>query len=179
MGHLMGLLDEPWLGIRPTGKVAMLRYAAFHKVENGKITETAMYFDIPHLMVQAGYQPFPPQTGAQLVQPGPMPHDALLFDMQPPEEGEKTLAAINYMATDLSTWKGGREEPLVDELRRSWHEDMLWWGPTGIARPIRSNAMPSILARFEKRFKHGNLMAIYAAWQKAIMAAFRLAKPDA
>lgn len=130
MGHLMGLFDEPWLGIRPTRKIAMLRYAAFHKIEGGKITETAMYFDIPHLMMQAGQDPFPPQTGAHLVQPGPMPHDALLFEAQPEAEGQKTLDAINAMVTDIRSWQ--KEVPLVDELRRTWHEDMIWWGPAGI-----------------------------------------------
>ncbi len=132
MGHLMGLFDEPWLGIRPTRKIAMLRYAAFHKVENGRISEEAMFFDIPHLMMQAGQNPFSPQTGAHLVQPGPMTHDGVIFDAQNPNEGELTLAAINHMIRDISKWSGGREEPLVDELRRSWHEDMLWWGPHGI-----------------------------------------------
>jgi hypothetical protein len=29
MGHLMGLFDAPWLGIAPTGKMALLRYASF------------------------------------------------------------------------------------------------------------------------------------------------------
>ena len=46
MGHLMGLFDAPWLGIQPTGKIVMLRYADFHRVEDGVITETAMYFDL-------------------------------------------------------------------------------------------------------------------------------------
>ena len=132
MGHLMGLFDAPWLGIQPTGKIAMLRYADFHRVENGVITETAMYFDIPHLMMQAGLNPFPPQTGAHLVQPGPMTHDGLLFEAQPAEEGIRTLAAIDYMVTDIKDWKGGRVESLTDELRRSWNEDMIWWGPAGI-----------------------------------------------
>lgn len=132
MGHLMGLFDQPWLGIQPTGKIAMLRYAEFNRIEADKIVETAMYFDIPHLMMQAGLAPFPPQTGAHLVQPGPMPHDGLLFAPQPPEEGQKTLAAIDYMVGDIKTWRGGREEPLVEELRRSWNEDMVWWGPAGI-----------------------------------------------
>ena len=36
------------------------------------------------------------------------------------------------MIGDIKTWKGGRKEPLVDELRRSWTEDMIWWGPAGI-----------------------------------------------
>ena len=132
MGHLMGLFDQPWLGIQPTGKIAMLRYAEFNRIEAGKIVQTAMYFDIPHLMMQAGLSPFPPQTGAHLVQPGPLTHDGLLFAPQPPEEGQKTLAAIDYMVGDIKTWRSGREEPLVEELRRSWNEDMVWWGPAGI-----------------------------------------------
>ena len=132
MGHLMGLFDRPWLGIQPTGKIAMLRYADFHRVEHGVITESAMYFDIPHLMMQAGLNPFPPQTGAHLVQPGPMTHDGVMFGPQPPEEGVKTLAAIDYMVTDIKDWKGGRTESLTDELRRSWTRDMVWWGPAGI-----------------------------------------------
>ena len=132
MGHLMGLFDQPWLGIAPTGKIAMLRYAEFNRVIDGKIAETALYFDIPHLMIQAGLNPFPPQTGAHLVQPGPMTHDGVMLDPQPTEEGEKTLAAINYMVGDIKSWTGGKSEPLVEELRRSWNEDMIWWGPAGI-----------------------------------------------
>ena len=130
MGHLMGLFDAPWLGIAPTRKIAMLRYAAFHKVVDGQIVDEAMYFDLPHLMVQAGYRPFGPQTAAELVQPGPMTHAGLMFDPQPPEAGVATLAAINAMISDLGTW--GLGLPLEDELRRTWAEDMIWWGPTGI-----------------------------------------------
>lgn len=130
MGHLMGLFDASWLGIPPTGKMAFLRYCEFTRVTDGKITETAMFFDVPHLMVQAGLSPFPPQTAAQLVQPGPMTHDGLMFAPEPAEEGEKTLAAINAMITDLGQWQSGLS--LEDELRRTWHEDMIWWGPTGI-----------------------------------------------
>ena len=132
MGHLMGLFDQPWLRIRPTRKIAMLRYCEFSHVADGMVTESALFFDIPHLMMQAGQNPFGPQTGAALVQPGPMTHDGLLLGPQPPEDGVRTLAAIDYMIDDLASWSGGQSEPLVDELRRSWHEDMLWWGPAGI-----------------------------------------------
>ena len=74
MGHLVGLFDAPFLSIPPTGKMAFLRYAEFLKIENNTITETAMFFDVPHLMAQAGVPVFPPQTGAELVQPGPKTH---------------------------------------------------------------------------------------------------------
>ncbi len=132
MGHLMGLFDNEWLGIQPSRKIAFLRYCEFNKVENGKITESAMFIDIPHVMMQVGLNPFPPQTAAHLVQPGPMTHEGLLFDEQDAAEGEKTLDAIDFMVNDIRTWKEKQEMPLVDELRRSWKEDMIWWGPAGI-----------------------------------------------
>ena len=160
MGHLMGLFDAPWLGIRPTGKMAFLRYCEFNKVENGKITETAMFFDIPHFMMQAGLQPFPPQTAAELVQPGPMTHDGLMFNEQPAERGAATLALINAMISDLGQWNSGLS--LEDELRRTWSEDMIWWGPTGIGatytieRYAQQHSGP-FRAGFADRSKTGHL----------------------
>ena len=130
MGHLMGLFDQEWLGIAPTRKMAFLRYCEFNRVEDGKIIETSMYFDIPHLMMQAGLNPFPPQTAAHLVQPGPMTHEGLCFEQQDPAEGVRTLAAINAMIQDLGQWDSGLE--LEDELAQTWHDDMIWWGPAGI-----------------------------------------------
>lgn len=130
MGHLMGLFDEPWLSIAPTGKMVFLRYCEFNRVENGKITETAMYFDIPHFMIQAGLNPFPNATGMHLVQPGPMTHDGLLFDVQDKSTGQDTLKLINKMIGELGQWQS--ELSLEDELRQSWAEDMIWWGPAGI-----------------------------------------------
>ena len=132
MGHFMGLFDKEWLGIQPSGKMAFLRYCEYNKVENGKITETAMFFDIPHLMIQVGLNPFPPQTGGHSIQPGPMTHEGLMFEEQDIAEGEKTLAAIDFMVNDIKTWQEEQDLPLVEELRRSWNEDMIWWGPAGI-----------------------------------------------
>jgi hypothetical protein len=130
MGHLVGLFDAPWLGIRPTRRMAFLRYAEFNRVEGGRIAETAFFFDIPHVMIQAGQDPFPPATAAHLVQPGPIGHDGLLYDPQDPAEGKRTLATINAMISDLGTWQLGL--PLEEELARTWHDDMIWWGPGGI-----------------------------------------------
>ena len=130
MGHLVGLFDKLWLGIEPTGKMAFLRYCSFDRVVDGKIVETAMYFDIPHLMTQAGQNPFPAQTAQHLVQPGPITHDGQLVDEQPAVTGEKTLATINKMISDLGQWQN--ELPLEEELALTWHDDMIWWGPEGI-----------------------------------------------
>jgi hypothetical protein len=146
MGHLMGLFDRPLLGIRPTGRIAMLRYAEFHRVTDGRISETAMFVDLPHFMTQVGQNPFPPQTGAHLVQPGPLTHDGLLYDEQPAELGRATLAAINAMLNNPGLKFHAPDEAV--RLARVWHDDMIWWGPGGIGasftieRYIRQHCLP-------------------------------------
>ena len=37
MGHLMGQFAKPWLGIRPPGRIAMLRFAEFNRVEDQQV----------------------------------------------------------------------------------------------------------------------------------------------
>ncbi len=130
MGHLMGLLDAPFLGIRPNRRIAMLRYVEFNKVVDGKIVETALFCDLLHLMRQAGQYPLPPQTGMHLVQPGPATHDGLLFDDAAPAEGEQTLALVNRMIGDINAHQ--RFDSPQQELAQSWHDDFIWWGPEGI-----------------------------------------------
>ena len=104
MGLLHGafnrIFDFPWLGIKPTKKLTMLRYAEFHKVENGKISETAFYFDIPHLMIQAGYSPFSDQKTAHIIQPGPATHGALLCADAAAAGSKKTIDSINLRSEE-------------------------------------------------------------------------------
>jgi hypothetical protein len=146
MGHLMGLFDRPWLGILPTKRIAMLRYCEFNRVEDGRIVETALFCDIPHLMMQAGQNPFPPQTGAMLVQPGPRTHDGLCYDSQDPARGKAALAVINRMLGGMK--ERTREEDPVMRLQMDWRDDMIWWGPAGIGatytieRYLRQHSFP-------------------------------------
>ncbi len=130
MGHLMGLFDKPLLGIQPTGRIAMLRFVEFNCVEDGRITETAMFCDLLHLMMQAGQWPLPPQTGAHLIQPGPMTHEGLMYSVQDPVQGKATLAAINTMLNN--PWASVDNVDEATRLARVWHNDMIWWGPAGI-----------------------------------------------
>ncbi len=129
MGHFMGLFDKPFVGIPPHHKIAMIRYAEFHKVENNKITETALFIDLLHLMAQVGITPITAQTAMHLIQPGPRTHDGLLFEPQDQAKSQETLALINRMIGDINQGQYATPE---EELRQCWHEDMLWWGPTGI-----------------------------------------------
>lgn len=150
MGHLMALFDRPWLGILPTGKIIMLRFVEFNRVEDGRIAETAMFVDLVHLMMQADQYPLPPQTGMMLVQPGPMTHEALMYDVQDPAEGDRSLAAINALLHNPRSSVDGSSE--ADRLARVWHDDMIWWGPGGIGATY---TIPRYIKQHSEPFSDG------------------------
>jgi len=150
-GHFMGLFDRPLLGIRPTARIVMLRFAEFNRVEDGRIAETLMFVDLLHLMMQAGQWPLPPQTGAHLVQPGPRTHDGLMYDPQDPARAQATQDAIHAMLKNPG--RGFFVPDAAERLAEVWHQDMIWWGPAGIGaaytieRYLRQHSDP-----FDKAF---------------------------
>ena len=129
MGHMMGLFDNDWLGIPSSGKMAFLRYVEFNRISGGKIAETALFCDIISVMQQVGLNLLPLQTGAAFITPGPRTHDGLMFEKQDPVESKKTIDLINQMIHDLTTSYMRSPD---DELARTWHKDMIWFGPAGI-----------------------------------------------
>ena len=174
MGHFMGLFDQPWLSIPPTQRMAFVRYAEFHRVENGQITETALFLDLISVMRQAGHNPLPPQTGASFIYPGPQTHDGLLLDPQDADQGINTQALINRMISDLSRANQVANEtnnnsvpPSV--LAQTWHDNMIWYGPEGIGatytidryqhqhqHPFRFNLTGKTFNGHVARFSEGN-----------------------
>ena len=102
----------------------------------GKISETALFVDIIGIMHQVGLTPLPLQTGASIIAPGPRTHDGVMFGEQDPQESKKTIDLIKRMIDDLVS--SGVSSPSA-ELRRTWHEDMLWWGPAGIGATYTIN----------------------------------------
>lgn len=177
MGHLMGLFDSEWMGIRPTGKMISLRYAEFSCVEKGKITKTGMFIDIIGFMLQAGINPLPPSTGQYFVYPGPKNHNGLLFDDAPEEEGVKTLALVNKMVDDLSELNDSGAMGCPPEvLEKSWSKNMIWYGPGGIGAsytipryqkqhqlPFRNNLKDKKFNGHVCRFAEGNF-ACFFGW---------------
>lgn len=129
MGKFMGLFDREWLGIRPTGKIALVPYCEFHRVADDRIVESALWLDIISVMKQTGYNPFGPQTGAEIINPGPRTADGLLFEPQEEHESQRTLDLIMQMCNDLV---GDGMESSQNVLLQTWHPDMLWFGPSGI-----------------------------------------------
>ncbi|MBT91604.1 MAG: polyketide cyclase [Deltaproteobacteria bacterium] len=133
MGHLMGLLDQDWLGMRTTRKLAFLRYADFYCVHEGQLVRGVFFCDLIGVMHQLGISPLPLQTGVSFLYPGPRTHDGLLFEYQDNRESKKTLDLVNRMLADLKALDiSGDDLPPPEYLARTWHEDMIWYGPAGI-----------------------------------------------
>ena len=148
MGHLMGLFDAPFLGLKPTRRITMLRYAEFHRIADGQIIETAFFCDLLHLMRQAGQYPLPAQTGAHLVQPGPATHDGLLYQPVPEAEGAQTLDLICRMIGAITDHRQFATPEA--ELAQHWHDDMLWWGPEGIGATF---GIPRYIEQHQRPFR--------------------------
>jgi hypothetical protein len=130
MGNIIGLLDGKWLGFPATRKMTFFRYAEFNCVKDGKICKTGLFFDILGVLSQAGINPLPLQTGAQIIVPGPRTHDGLLFEVQEEQETVKTLDLVNLMKDDLQGYDDFFCPPNI--LANTWQDGMIWYGPTGI-----------------------------------------------
>lgn len=175
MGHFLGLFDSDWLAIPATGRLAYLRYAEFHKIEDGRIAETALFCDLLSLMEQAGVYPLPPMTGASFMYPGPRGHDGQLDAPQDPLAGEATLALVNAMIADLAALnalEGHRCPPEL--LAKAWAADMFWYGPSGIGAshtigryqeqhqyPFRLNLSDKTYNGHVARFAEGNFAGFF------------------
>ena len=175
MGHFMGLFDHEWLGIPPTQRMAFLRYAEFHRIENQKIAETALFCDIISIMEQAGHYPLPPQTGASFIYPGPKTHDGLVLETQDANESAKTIQLVNRMVADLLQLNQTNNNRCSPELlAKTWHDDMIWYGPTGIGAsytieryqkqhqyPFRENLKDKVFNGHVCRFAEGNFAGFF------------------
>ncbi|MCX7056532.1 MAG: nuclear transport factor 2 family protein [Proteobacteria bacterium] len=177
MGHFLGLLDGDWLGIRASRKMTMLRFAEFNSVREGKIVKTGFFCDLIGVMHQMGINPLPPQTGASIVYPGPRTHDGLLMSRQPAAEGVKTLSVLSRMINDLNELnRTGNDRCPPEVLARSWHDDMIWYGPAGIGAsytieryqqqhqyPFREGLRDKVFHGHVCRFAEGNY-ACFFGW---------------
>ena len=174
MGHFLGLFDHNWLGIPATRKMIFVPYAEFHRVEHGKIAESALFIDIIRVMQQAGIDPFPHQTATAIIQPGPRTHDGLLHGKHDPKEAQATLDLVERMVADLSNLNSsGDNHPPPSLLASTWHEDMIWYGPAGIGSaftipryqeqhqyPFRQKLGDKVFIGHVARFAEGS----YAGW---------------
>lgn len=104
-------------------------------------------------MHQLGLNPLPLQTGASFVYPGPRTHDGLLIEPQDQQESQKTLKLVNQMIGDLTVLnKNENDCPHPDLLKKTWHDDMIWYGPAGIGA---SYTIPRYQEQHQFPFRRG------------------------
>ncbi|MEM6385564.1 MAG: ester cyclase [Pseudomonadota bacterium] len=127
MGNYIGTFLAPFLDIPPTGRLAHMRYHEFFRIEDNRVTEAQIIWDIPELMMQAGAWPMAPQLGAYLCTPAPMSQDGLATG----GNGQSAMDHVIAMLTDLCRHpaEGG---PEIMRLDRYWHPRFNWYGPAGI-----------------------------------------------
>ena len=80
MGHLLGLFDAPFLGMRPTRRGTMLRYAEFNRVEGDQIVDSTVFLDVMNLMAQVGAEVMVPSTAPMMVTPASLLIPLTSFD---------------------------------------------------------------------------------------------------
>ncbi|MCA3448058.1 MAG: nuclear transport factor 2 family protein [Rhodobacter sp.] len=127
MGNYMGTFIAPFLGIRPTGHLAHMRYHEFFRLEAGRIVGMQAIWDIPELMMVAGVWPMAPQMGAFLCTPAPMTGDGLTAS----GDGSAAITHVRAMLTDLCRHPAD-PDPKVMRLEAYWHPRFNWYGPAGI-----------------------------------------------
>jgi hypothetical protein len=99
----------------------------------------------------------------------------LLFDSQSPAEGDRTMSLVNSMIADLSELNSSGDDHCLPELlARTWHDDMVWYGPAGIGatytipryqeqhqHPFRTQLKDKVFHGHIARFAEGNYAGFF------------------
>ncbi|MEM6474988.1 MAG: nuclear transport factor 2 family protein [Pseudomonadota bacterium] len=132
LGMLSGAFIGEWLGLKPTRQLIQIRFAEFHQVVRGKISQSALLIDLADVLQQIGLDPFPNQLGSRHIFPPPL-KGLRASGEQSIAQGAKTMALLNRMIADLDLLnKSGNDTCTPEYLARCWREDMAWYGPAGI-----------------------------------------------
>lgn len=130
-GHFIGTFTHDWLGIPASGKVAYIRFGQFSRIEEGKIVETRILFDLIDLMRQVGIHVLPQSRGTEGVVSGPSTKDGVLLSEQDPTASRKSLELVESMIFGLKAYDQSNLTSMG--MNRFWHpQKMVWYGPTGI-----------------------------------------------
>ncbi len=134
-GYLTGSFERDWLGIPATGLKTNIWFGVFYVLREGKIAEAYLQLDVLAVMRQAGYQVLPPAPGAEGGKvPGPVAKDGLLLTEQDALAGRKSLQLVEAMGRGLERYDRARDGGNMSRMEQGkyWHQDMKWYGPSGI-----------------------------------------------
>jgi len=147
-GYYIGHFAQPWLGIKPTGALAHLRFGEFHRMENGQAVESYIYLDIPELMIAVDQWPIRDSPGKHRgftgYLPGPATHDGLQWHANDPARGVSSADMVTAMLRSLAT---------KDEAWRPyWHDNMMWYGPAAFGSFVGIENFAGFQVPFEQSF---------------------------
>ena len=136
VGHLAGSFKRDWIGLPATGQVIYLRYGEFHQLQDGKIIQSTVLFDVLDFIRQVGFWPLTPSRGVEAMWPGPHSADGVLLAPQDAAESAASLALTLAMQASLGAYDDtrhlGRQGLLEMPQIEFWHPKMMWYGPSGI-----------------------------------------------
>ncbi|MGF1866969.1 ester cyclase [Enterovibrio norvegicus] len=129
-GYYCGTFIAPFLDIPPTGQFVHMRYHEFYRVSENGIEEVQAIWDIVEVMKQANAWPMAPSLGREGLVPAPATLDGIK-PMNGELSGSDSLDIVIRMLDNLGRHpsQGG---PEVMKLPEAWHEDLTWYGPSGI-----------------------------------------------
>ncbi len=135
--HYVGTFERPLFRIPPSGRLIFLRAGEFYRVLDGRVIEARIILDLPDLLRQAGFHPFPTTLGTEMLFPGPATHDGVLPHS---DGGEKSLDLVEAMLSDLHVFdpETGASKGQTGSSGY-WSDDMLWYGPGGVGSNYRWN----------------------------------------
>jgi hypothetical protein len=147
-GYYTGKFTQPWLGIRPTGALAHLRFGEFHRMEGGLAVESYIFLDIPELMIAAGQWPITDSPGRDRgftgYLPGPVTQDGLQWHANETARSDSSAEMVTAMLRSLAT---------EDEAWRPyWARDMLWYGPAAFGSFVGVEDFAGFQIPFEQTF---------------------------
>lgn len=149
-GYYVGHHVKPWLGIPASGALTYLRVGEFHKMKDGKASQSYIFLDIPELMIARGVWPITSSPGvdrgytAHL--PGPASSDGLRATSSVPAHSERSAQLVTDMLRGLAT---------EDEAWRPyWHDNMMWYGPAAFGAFVGIENFAKFQVPFEQTFEH-------------------------
>lgn len=136
LGHYCGTFRQDWLTIPANGQPIYLRYGEVYQVEDGKIVQANLLWDVLDVIRQAGFWPLAPSLGVEEMWSGPLTGDGLVFSDSNAEQSAASIAQTLAMHATLGAHDDrvypGRQALLDMPQKKHWHPKMMWYGPAGI-----------------------------------------------
>jgi len=148
-GYYTGHFHAPFLGIRPTGTMAHLRFGEFHRIEQGRAVESYVFLDLPELMIAAGQWPITDSPGVDRGFTGYLPGPTSLNGQQWQNTDPERSASSYRMVTDMLARLATPDEA----WRPFWHDDMVWYGPAAFGSSLGIERFAGFQVPFEATFQ--------------------------